>query len=223
MATMIDETPTKKLEEFRNYSDGTCDDLVRKHYKAMRENQCVAYVDRMHNKYNFNSGHFRKMMTIKEAFETLESYVDSSDPDITLPNIVHMMQTAEGIRRDGHDDWFQLVGLIHDMGKILFAIGGIIEDGQEGTATVPQWGLGGDTWIVGCQIPDCVVFPEFNVLNPDRDDPGYNTPLGIYEQGCGLDNCKFAYGHDEYLYQFLVSLWCSPSTFCKYVHFSDRQ
>lgn len=33
----------------------------------------------------------------------------------------------------------------------------------------------------------------------------YNTELGIYQPNCGLENVKFAYGHDEYMYQFMVS------------------
>lgn len=31
--------------------------------------------------------------------------------------------------------------------------------------------LGGDTWALGCRIPDSVVFPEFNAVNPDMADP----------------------------------------------------
>jgi inositol oxygenase len=37
-------------------------------------------------------------LTIREAFKLLEGYVDSSDPDTELPNMEHMMQTAEGMR-----------------------------------------------------------------------------------------------------------------------------
>ena len=29
--------------------------------------------------------------------------------------------------------------------------------------------------MVGCRIPDCVVMPEFNTLNPDMKDPRYST------------------------------------------------
>lgn len=75
-----------------------------------------------------------------------------------------------------------------------------------GTADGPQWALGGDTWIVGCRIPDCTVFPEFNVLNPDQLHPVYGTEYGIYKPNCGLQNVMFAYGHDEYMYQMLVRI-----------------
>lgn len=91
------------------------------------------------------------------------------------------------------------------MGKLMF-LWGAAEDGQVGTAEGPQWALGGDTWVVGCRIPDCTVFPEFNSLNPDMKDDRYNTELGIYEPHCGMDKLNYAYGHDEYLYQMLVSL-----------------
>ena len=56
---------------------------------------------------------------------------DASDPDLDLPNKLHLLQTSEGIRRAGHPDWFVLVGLLHDMGKIMF-LWGNGEDGQDG-------------------------------------------------------------------------------------------
>ena len=47
--------------------------------------------------------------------------VDESDPDIDLPNIIHAFQTAEQIRAKHPDkEWFQLTGLIHDLGKVKF-------------------------------------------------------------------------------------------------------
>ena len=49
----------------------------------------------------------------------LNDLLDESDPDNDLPNIHHAFQTAEGVRRDHPDkDWFQLTGLIHDLGKV---------------------------------------------------------------------------------------------------------
>lgn len=199
-------TTIKNESDFRNYIDSKRQSVVERHYRDMRKGQSVEYVARMHRKYCFRDGKHRALLSIRDAFKILEMYVDSSDPDISLPNLIHMFQTAEGIRRDGHPDWFQLVGLIHDMGKIMFTLGGIPEDGQMGTADASQWGLGGDTWVVGCTIPECVVFPEFNCYNPDANDERYNTELGMYERGCGLDALNFAYGHDEYLYQMLVIL-----------------
>jgi inositol oxygenase len=146
-------------------------------------------------------------MTVWETFMELKTYVDSSDPDTELPNLEHMMQTAEAIRAAGLPEWFQLVGLVHDMGKAMF-LWGTAEDGQLGEANFPQWSLGGDTWVVGCALPESAVMPHLNALNPDMMEARYSTPMGIYESGCGLHNLKYAYGHDEYMYQFLLHNKC---------------
>ena len=180
--------------------------IVENHYKSMRENQCLEFVQQMHVKYDF-SRESRAVMTIRDAFRKLGTYVDSSDPDTKLPNFIHSLQTAEGIRKAGKPDWFQLVGLIHDMGKIMF-LWGSEGTGQIGRADGPQWALGGDTWVVGCKIPDTVVFPEYNELNKDYNDPVMSTMNGIYEEKCGIENLLFAYGHDEYMYQMLKANKC---------------
>lgn len=57
--------------------------------------------------------------TIIEVLESLNDLVDESDPDVDIPNIVHAFQTAERIRAiHPNYDWFHLVGLIHDLGKV---------------------------------------------------------------------------------------------------------
>ena len=125
---------------------------------------------------------------------------------MALPNKLHLLQTAEGIRRAGHPDWMQLTGLLHDMGKIMF-LWGSSRDGQDGTSPQgKQWALGGDTFVLGCRIPhDAVVFPQFNQLNPDAANPLYNTEYGMYEPHCGLDKLLFAWGHDEYMWRMLIA------------------
>jgi len=127
----------KQETEFRNYTDSSRQETVDRHYRLMRQNQTVQFVEKMESKY----GSFQNCkMTIWEGFEALKGYVDSSDPDSSLPNLEHMLQTAEAIRAAGHPDWFQLVGLIHDMGKIMF-LWGTSSDGQEGTGDGDQWAL----------------------------------------------------------------------------------
>lgn len=57
--------------------------------------------------------------TIMDTLEKLNGLVDESDPDVDIPNIMHAFQTAEHIRKDYPDQkWFQLTGLIHDLGKV---------------------------------------------------------------------------------------------------------
>ena len=128
-------------------------------------------------------------MGIWEACEMLDTLVDASDPDTSLSQIEHCLQTAEGIRQDGHPDWFVLAGLVHDLGKILCLFG------------EPQWAVTGDTFVLGCAFRDAIVYPEYFAANPDAENPDFNTPLGIYEAGCGLDNVTLSWGHDEYMYR----------------------
>lgn len=203
------KTNDKTDEAFRVYISTDSPPRVVEHYTDMRKFQTVAFYKRMESKYDFSNGNYRRKMTIMEAFKELENYVDASDPDLDLPNLLHLLQTAEGIRRGGHPDWLQLTGLLHDMGKIMF-LWGTGEDGQDGySPNGKQWALGGDTFVVGCEIPtDAVVFPEFNELSPDMNDPRYNTKNGIYEDNCGLDKLMFAWGHDEYMYRMLVANDC---------------
>ena len=61
----------------------------------------------------------------------------------------------------------------------------------------------GDTFVVGCALPDVCIFPEFNAESEDATQPFASSALGIYSAGCGLDNTYIAYGHDEYMYQVL--------------------
>lgn len=200
------KTNEKADEEFRIYDANESPERVIEHYRDMRKNHTVDFYRKMEEKYDFTNGKYRRLMTIEEAFAELENYVDASDPDLDLPNLLHLLQTAEGLRRAGHPEWMQLTGLLHDMGKIMF-LWGTGEDGQDGyNPKGKQWALGGDTFVVGCEIPDdAVVFPEFNELNPDMNNPKYNTKYGMYEPHCGLDNLCFAWGHDEYMYRMLVA------------------
>ncbi len=180
---------------FRNYEELDANATVRQHYRKMRTNQTLDYVQRMEKKYLA----FDKPMDVWEAVTHLNDLVDVSDPDLNLPNVQHLIQSAEGIRADNRPDWMQLVGMIHDLGKVIFLWG----SDEDGTSHNEQWGMVGDVFVVGCKLPESCVYPEYNSLNSDMHDPRYNTPNGIYEEGCGLDNLTLAWGHDEYLYRVL--------------------
>lgn len=175
----------KEKESFRNY-DEPGRDSVREFYRINHEGQTLSLVQE--KKAQFAPGE-HGTMTIWEAMEYLDTLVDDSDPDTDLSQIQHLMQTAEGIRKDGHPDWFILTGLIHDLGKVLCLYG------------EPQWAVVGDTFPVGCAFSDKIVYPEFFSANPDTQRPELSTPCGIYEEGTGLDNVHISWGHDEYLYQ----------------------
>uniref|UniRef100_A0A8C5JNK1 Inositol oxygenase n=1 Tax=Junco hyemalis TaxID=40217 RepID=A0A8C5JNK1_JUNHY len=89
-------------------------------------------------------------------------------------------------------DWFHLVGLLHDLGKVLVLFG------------EPQWAVVGDTFPVGCKVQKSVVYGDSTFHeNPDTTDPRYSTEYGMYQPGCGLDNVLMSWGHDEYMYQVM--------------------
>src|SRR6185436_19662474 len=111
-----------------------------------------------------------------------------SDPDTDLSQIEHLLQAAEAIRADGHQRWFILTGLIHDLGKILCLYG------------EPQWAVVGDTFPVGGVYSDTIVFQRFFDANPDSQEARYQSRLGVYEEDCGLEKVHLSWGHDEYLY-----------------------
>ncbi|MEW6157674.1 MAG: inositol oxygenase family protein [Verrucomicrobiota bacterium] len=177
--------PNKKKEEFRNY-EKDARPTVREFYRLNHTYQTFEFVQEKKKEFLSFS---RREMSIWETMEYLNTLVDDSDPDTDLSQLEHLLQTSEQIRRDGHPRWFILTGLVHDLGKILCLYG------------EPQWAVVGDTFPVGCAYSDKIVFPQFFADNPDSQKPEFQTRLGVYEEGCGLDNVHLSWGHDEYIYQ----------------------
>ncbi len=169
---------------FRDYRANVRPGVVE-FYRQNHANQTLDFVLAKKRQYLAKD---KRRMGIWEAMEFLNTLVDDSDPDTDLSQIEHLMQCSEAIRADGHPRWMILTGLIHDLGKILCLFG------------EPQWAVVGDTFPVGCRYSETIVFPEFFAENPDSRVPAYQTPCGIYAEGCGLDNVHLSWGHDEYLY-----------------------
>ena len=166
----------------RNYSINT---KQSEFYNRMYDNQDLDFVLKMKEKYSKLDN---VKMTMNKALSLLDSFIDPSDPDVDEPNSVHAYQTAERIRRKyPQDKEYQIVGLIHDLGKVLF------------TFNEPDYAVVGDTFVVGAQLPPSMVFYDHTKDHPDRTNHVY----GIYDEKCGLDNLYLSFGHDEYLYQVL--------------------
>ena len=174
----------KPQDAFRDYDAPAVRPGVREFYRLNHRHQTLDFVRAKKADYLPRT---RRVMSIWQAMEFLNTLVDDSDPDTDLTQIEHLLQTAQAIRADGHPRWFILTGLIHDLGKILCLWG------------EPQWAVVGDTFPVGCAFSEKIVFSEFFADNPDRHIPAYQTRLGIYEEGCGLDAVHLSWGHDEYL------------------------
>ncbi|XP_017261661.1 inositol oxygenase isoform X2 [Kryptolebias marmoratus] len=185
----------KEKEDYRNYESGLLFNRVFKTYSLMHTNQTLEFVKRKSSEWTqFN----HTQMGMMDAILSLDQLVDESDPDVDFPNSFHAFQTAEGIRREHPDeDWFQLVGLIHDVGKIL------------ALWDEPQWAVVGDTFPVGCKFQNSIVLRDRTFMdNPDAKNPAYNTEYGIYEPNCGLENVLMSWGHDEYLYRVMKHNSC---------------
>jgi inositol oxygenase len=187
----------KKQEDFRKYDDSTPPG-VREFYRLNHTHQTVDFVREKKQQYLAKQ---RGRMSIWEALDYLNTLVDESDPDTDLSQIEHNLQTAEAIRRDGHPRWFVLTGFIHDLGKLLCLYG------------EPQWAVVGDTFPVGCAYSDKIVFPEFFRDNPDSRNSRYQSKLGIYSEGCGLNNVDLSWGHDEYLYHVVKDHLPEPALY----------
>jgi inositol oxygenase len=175
---------TPGAQRFRDYAAGARPS-VRDLYRRQHAGQTVEFVRAKRREY---LGLGRARMGVWEAIARLDQLVDDSDPDTTLSQLQHLLQTAEAIRRAGQPRWFVLTGLLHDLGKILCLYG------------EPQWAVVGDTFPVGCRFAEEIVFHELFFDNPDTREPGLQTATGMYTEGIGLDQVLMSWGHDEYLY-----------------------
>ena len=82
-------------------------------------------------------------------------------------------------------DWFPLLGLIHDLGKIMLL---------DNFGGLPQWSVVGDTFPLGTKLCENYVFYNKNY---HKDNIDLNCE--IYNKNCGFDSVTFSWGHDEYI------------------------
>jgi inositol oxygenase len=189
LATHLAKEETKQA--FRDYAKPQrteAIDTVRDFYRENHTKQTYDFV--LAKKKEF-LGFNRMKMTPWAALDYLNTLVDDSDPDIALPQIDHLVQTAEAMRANGEPEWMVLTGFIHDLGKVLCLFG------------EPQWAVVGDTFPTGCAYSSKNVYSEFFALNPDSARPELQTQYGVYSPNCGLENVHMSWGHDEYLYHMM--------------------
>ncbi|KAJ8444064.1 hypothetical protein Cgig2_030921 [Carnegiea gigantea] len=175
---------------FRDYeADGERQPGVENFYRTNHIYQCVDFVTKMREEYGKLN---RVEMSIWECCELLNNVVDESDPDLDEPQIEHLLQTAEAIRKDyPNEDWLHLTALIHDLGKVLLL---------PSFGELPQWAVVGDTYPIGCAFDESIVHHKYFALNPDYNNPAYSTKYGMYSEACGLENVLMSWGHDDYMY-----------------------
>jgi inositol oxygenase len=186
---------------FRNYNAPQVADTfdrVREFYRLNHLHQTHAFAAAKRAEFlKFD----RQRMKPWAALDYLNTLVDDSDPDTNLPQIDHLLQTAEAMRADQQPDWMVLTGFVHDLGKVLCLFG------------EPQWAVVGDTFPTGCAYSAKIVYSEFFAANPDRQNPNLQTQYGLYEPNCGLDAVQMSWGHDEYLYHLLKANLPEPALY----------
>ncbi|XP_008805675.2 probable inositol oxygenase [Phoenix dactylifera] len=177
-------------QTFRNYeAESERKDSVEEFYRINHIHQTYEFVKKMREEYSKLN---KADMSIWECCELLDEFVDESDPDLDEPQIQHLLQSAEAIRKDyPGEDWLHLTALIHDLGKVLL---------HPKFGQLPQWAVVGDTFPVGCAFDESIVHYKYLKDNPDFNNPQYNTKFGVYSEGCGLDNLMMSWGHDDYMY-----------------------
>jgi len=191
----------KNHQSFRVYNDEQRThklDPIKEFYRLNHRNQTYEFV--LQKEREFLSFDKREMSVI-EALEYLNTLVDSSDPDLDLTQLQHLLQTSEAIRKDNHPDWFVLTGLLHDLGKILCLFG------------EPQWAVVGDTFPVGCEFAKSIVHSEFFRENENTKNPQLSSKYGVYTPHCGLSQVHMSWGHDEYLYHVLKDYLCDEALY----------
>eukprot|EP00438_Fugacium_kawagutii_P014785 Skav228774 [mRNA] locus=scaffold589:557855:559690:- [translate_table: standard] len=148
------------------------------------------------------------MQTVAFVKEQQEVWLKFSKAELSILEAVQMVmdlgdspfQVAEAVRAQWPQgpDWFHLVGLIHDLGKLMLL------PPLAGKDLLEPWAVLGETFPVGCALP-----ASLEVKNPDQRHPLYGTENGIYQTGCGISNLLMSWGKDEYMYQMLKFNQCT--------------
>lgn len=144
-----------------------------------------AIYDNYFEKMNF------KDIKIKDLFTKEDWFLLSND----------RKKMYEGTVKDFYDyikewDWLILVGLIHDLGKILVLneFGGFDE-----------WFSVGDIYPLGCAFSKSNIYYNkgYHKLCDDYKNNSFNSDLGIYKKKYGFENIEMTFSHDYYLAESL--------------------
>jgi inositol oxygenase len=158
-------------------------------YRRHHQSQTLEKATELRDKYD---ARIIGKATVWERLMSLRYVNDESDSDLEgMTQLGHALQTANAIVAEDLDEDWIILGLVHDLGKIIQSYG-----------EKPEFVVG-DVYPVGCQFGKSIVYYDFLRANSDWEHPVYSTKYGIYEPNCGLENVVMSYGHDEYMYRIL--------------------
>jgi len=119
-----------------------------------------------------------------------------------------LFHTAELARKEGHPDWVQFVALIHGLASVLTCLRSNssnpsnVASKDDGNSDF-DWTIPVDARVMECKASENSIFQEFCTLNPDQDDPRYNTTNGLYNEHIGLEDFLLSWTSNEYMYHML--------------------
>ena len=196
---------------------------LRQHYKWMWMTQSLHYVRRMKAKYLHIDQRISlccpppPRLSLRDALDRAQRIL--ADPflynnnnistDISFPSSLRALAfgSAECVRSQGHPDWVQLVALLYYLGRVrvLLDLDDVTDDEANTTAQY-DWAMASRARVLGCPVPERVVFGEFQTLRPKDDEnekciAGGST--GIYEPHCGLNVVELTWTGPEYMYHML--------------------
>jgi len=176
----------KVIEKLNNIVDESDTDTdIEQIYHAYQTSETIYANYFINNKFN-------KKLTIRSLFTYKEW---NNLPHFVLEHF-NKKKYVYNLYNIEDWDWFPLIGLIHDLGKVL-----LLDDfGKR-----EQWEVVGDTFIVGCQLDRNFVYYDKNYhhFNRDYNNPKFNNIFGIYKPFIGFNQVVMSWGHDEYLYRIL--------------------
>mmetsp|Transcript_51579 Transcript_51579/g.62016 ORF Transcript_51579/g.62016 Transcript_51579/m.62016 type:complete len:659 (+) Transcript_51579:100-2076(+) len=167
----------------------------RQHYRQMWSKQSVQFVRDMREKYlRFELGQ-RTLRDALDAVKGVKRYPFSVVNDFGPSLRSFCFKFADVARIRGHPDWFQLIALIAELGRIV--------SNSASTSDNYDWTLTSKSRVMGCVPSEHTNFSEFRNLDPDRDNNQYNTNQGMYTDRCGFENLLLTWTGPEYMYHML--------------------
>ena len=158
------------------------------HYLNMRQNQSFIFAKLMQDKHS--KPHFYQ--PLRCIMNNLENFIDETNCEFSLQQA---FSAAEAACDDGKSDWFCLSLFLCNLGKIMY----LYEEDNKGCGKNTQWAITGETFLTGCEIPEKIIYPEYNKYNVDN----YRKIRETYKRNCGLKNTIVSFSSNEYMYQVL--------------------